>query len=253
MRYRFSLICISLCLSSSAWAWGYLGHRVIAQLTWPQLTPSTQQSMHRILKDQSFDDASTWADRIRPSHAKWHYTTMIKPSGVPQGPGRLYDALQWCYQTLQHPKQPVAHLSEADALRYMIHLVAEAHQPLHCGQIKDRGGTRFWVRWQKKRVSLHQLWDTIVVEDWIHHRMSPSKQSYVTNTQDFLTWLKQSRKLHRLIYPKQKHCTRQKPCRLPNHYLEDHRMLVNHQLYLASYRLAWLLNGLYDKGTKQSR
>ena len=51
----------------------------------------------------------------------------------------------------------------AIALRFVVHFVADAHQPLHAGYRNDRGGNRYQVRWNDRGTNLHAIWDTPVL------------------------------------------------------------------------------------------
>jgi hypothetical protein len=63
--------------AAPAWAWGRLGHRVIANLAERHLTPAAKAAIAELLEPgESLADASTWADEHRrelPRTAPWHY------------------------------------------------------------------------------------------------------------------------------------------------------------------------------------
>jgi len=49
-----------------------------------------------------------------------------------------------------------------DALRFVVHVVGDLHQPLHAGWTSDLGGNRIHVEegfFENKKVNLHALWD----------------------------------------------------------------------------------------------
>ncbi len=46
-----------------------------------------------------------------------------------------------------------------EALRFLVHFVGDAHQPLHAGYRPDRGGNEFQVRLGDKGTNLHSVWD----------------------------------------------------------------------------------------------
>jgi hypothetical protein len=52
------------------------------------------------------------------------------------------------------------------ALKYVVHLVADVHQPLHGGFVEDRGGNQYQVQAFGKGTNLHALWDVGLVEQW---------------------------------------------------------------------------------------
>ena len=51
--------------ATPAWAWGTLGHRVIARLAEKHLTPEAKAAIAAILEtNESLADASLWADKL---------------------------------------------------------------------------------------------------------------------------------------------------------------------------------------------
>jgi len=68
---------VVLQLATPAWAWGRLGHRVIARLAEKHMTPEAKAAVAALLEPgESLADASTWADDYRRQHrgtATWHY------------------------------------------------------------------------------------------------------------------------------------------------------------------------------------
>jgi S1/P1 Nuclease len=57
-------------------AWGYQGHRMIADIAMDHLTPEARQSLRELLRDNDLASISTWADDIkndRPETKPWHY------------------------------------------------------------------------------------------------------------------------------------------------------------------------------------
>jgi nuclease S1 len=63
--------------SAPVWAWGRLGHRVIARIAEKKLNPKAKAAAAALLKEgDSIADASTWADENQgrlPTTAPWHY------------------------------------------------------------------------------------------------------------------------------------------------------------------------------------
>jgi hypothetical protein len=53
-------------MSAPAWAWGRLGHRVIARMAEKKLTPKAKAAIAALLDEgETIADASTWADENR--------------------------------------------------------------------------------------------------------------------------------------------------------------------------------------------
>ena len=63
--------------AAPAWAWGRVGHRVIARLAERHLTDQARAEIKALLEPgESLADASTWADEVRGQMrhtAPWHY------------------------------------------------------------------------------------------------------------------------------------------------------------------------------------
>ena len=77
--------------------------------------------------------------------------------------GDALEALDRFTATLQDPNA-----SRADkqlALRFVVHLVGDLHQPLHVGKCCDKGGNDVKVKWFGKPTNLHAVWDSALVDD----------------------------------------------------------------------------------------
>jgi hypothetical protein len=46
------------------------------------------------------------------------------------------------------------------ALKYLVHLVADVHQPLHAGYAEDRGGNSYQLQAFMRGSNLHAFWDS---------------------------------------------------------------------------------------------
>ena len=164
---RLLLLLISCALSTPALAWGAQGHTVVATLAWQGLQPKARQEVARLLAlepGQTLESVSAWADEHRSAATgAWHYVNF--PRGTcsyeplrdcPDGP---------CVVAAIELQQAVL-ASRADdgerlkALKYLVHLVADVHQPLHAGYADDRGGNQFQLRAFMRGSNLHALWDS---------------------------------------------------------------------------------------------
>ena len=50
------------------------------------------------------------------------------------------------------------------ALKFLVHLVGDIHQPLHVGRREDRGGNLIQVQWFGEPSNLHKVWDEQLIE-----------------------------------------------------------------------------------------
>ena len=161
--------------------WSNVSHEIIASVAAQRLSPlaATFVSSAFDLADptqvaSTMVTVSTWADtaessRLFPSSDQWHYYNAPKDSpgyaDHPCGHECLVSAL--VEQTRIAVTAPAPRDAEY-ALRFLIHLLGDAHQPLHSGRDADRGGTNICVSFpldEQKRLdkngwsSLHLAWD----------------------------------------------------------------------------------------------
>ena len=154
-------------------AWGVEGHRAIGRLAEHHLSRHTRNAVRELLGTETLTLVSTWADEVlypstpefKPT-APWHYVN--SPAGldhaqyVPQLVGQTqpnaYQALLANLAILRDKTKPQA--ERAVALKFVVHLVGDVHQPLHAGRLEDRGGNSIKVTFRGKETNLHSLWDS---------------------------------------------------------------------------------------------
>ncbi len=121
---------------------------------------------------------STWPDEIRRKgnpydHVHWHYINYpLKPPRFPFEPGTapeddiLY-GIQQCEKSLSARNEPAE--SRAVHLSWLIHLIGDLHQPLHCSTLVnetwptgDKGGNDFYVKPAREGIRLHSFWDGLL-------------------------------------------------------------------------------------------
>ncbi len=155
-------------------AWGPLGHRLVARQAAEQLSPPVRAEIARLLQGEpapTLAGVSTWADELRGSDpvlgrrtAAWHYVNIGEA-------GCRYDADQHCAsgdcvnEALETQARILGDRRRSDAerlqaLKFVVHMAGDAHQPLHAGHLHDRGGNRYQVNFMGKGSNLHALWDS---------------------------------------------------------------------------------------------
>lgn len=179
MRRAWGLLVIAagLICGGAAWGWGAEGHRVVGYVADAELTPKARIAVRRILKSDSLASAANWMDAVRDtpegkSMQRWHFVTM-KACGaaVPSckngncAPGRI----EWARDVLRTASPDDA----LKALRVLVHLVGDVHQPLHAADNSDYGGNgsvvtnRMCVEFgatQPTACKLHTYWDSSLVK-----------------------------------------------------------------------------------------
>jgi len=170
MRKQLSIAAI-IALSVSLISWGFKGHRAVATIAQKHLTANTSNIVAAYLNGESMTDASTWADENRDTKtAPWHYLNL--PLGLnheqfvdavsKQGNDNVYSAILKVEATLKDKTSTLPQKNEA--LKYLIHLVGDAHQPMHVSRKEDKGGNTIQLQYDGKGTNLHSLWDSKLID-----------------------------------------------------------------------------------------
>lgn len=175
---QFLLIVISVtCLfQQKIYAWGALAHRASAEIAWNVLDLDTKKKVNAILQNEDFIQSSTWADSAR-GNPEWKFSIWYHFEKAPdnytyldnlkrQDPkthqlGGLIEALFVAENMLLKPQTSVE--EKSIALKFIIHLVSDIHQPLHTGRVEDNSGNKIPVQWLGQTMNLHQVWDSQII------------------------------------------------------------------------------------------
>ena len=248
------VILFALTISSKSSGWGQTGHRVIGLIAEYHLSKKAEKNIRKILQGQNLAMVSNFMDEIKSESkydylSPWHYCTIpdgktYEEASTPDEGDIIY-ALELFINELDSKEFSIE--DEAFALKCLIHLVADIHQPLHVGNGTDRGGNDTEVEYFWRNSNLHRVWDTGIIDaqnlsyteytDWIHHT---DKQLIETWSQSgIIDWAYESMLLRNQVYD------------LP----DDHKIsyeynynnidLVNLRLLQAGIRLARILNDIY--------
>ncbi len=181
MRHRclaFSISCY-LALPSPAFSWWETGHQTVARIAAAHLTPAALTRVARILDVPETPEAvadalaraSTWADETKKDTqtGEWHYIDLTLQDHKSDIPARCKDdncapaRIRLFAAQLASPPAD-AHWSQLDALRYVVHLVGDVHQPLHTISDADLGGNCETLDPPVENAkNLHALWDGEIV------------------------------------------------------------------------------------------
>lgn len=165
-----SLVFISI-LSIALISWGAKGHRAVATIAEKHLTANTAKVVSVYLKGENMADVSTWADENRDkTTAPWHYLNL--PLGLSyeqfaeavskQGNDNVYSAILKVEANLKD--KALSPEQKNESLKYLIHLIGDAHQPMHVSRAEDKGGNTIQVRFDGRGTNLHSIWDTKLID-----------------------------------------------------------------------------------------
>ena len=274
------------------YGWWEAGHMTVALIAKGQLTPAATKSVQEILAfafdgDQGEDPflfASVWPDLIKDKGLRtmdsWHYVNFVfapkrlvsaRATAYLQGgeSSQVVAITDQCLKTLRNPQ--AGKWEKAFMLRWLIHLVGDIHQPLHCAtlytaQFKagDLGGIKFALP-LKDTPNLHFLWDSglgaipnlryFEYSEKPDHAPSEALRHAAKAMMESVPRVK----LPQLLNPEVQAWAVESfglaktvayagitPGQTPSvDYLAKSRLVVTQQLALAGYRLADLLNELY--------
>ncbi|HTL20465.1 MAG TPA: S1/P1 nuclease [Steroidobacteraceae bacterium] len=263
-----------------AFAWGPQGHRTIGAIADRLLTPATHAAVLGILADDrdkfgnpsgrtTLEAVSDWADEIRGTAADrpaWHYDDIpICGAGDKAGycPGGQCNSTQLGRLIGVLGNARASARERDEALKWVVHLLGDIHQPLHAAVNADHGGNQVLVALEgvhtRGRESLHGAWDNDLVQLALHERRKQQpprdiealateaanlEREVGRGTPD--SWARESNNLARNVayrYPGFA-CNRVPPgiVVLDDAYLADAELVVRERLLLAGARLATLLN-----------
>lgn len=245
---------LALAHSQQVFAWGPDGHRIVGEIAQKRLLPKAKQKLRREFNIESLANIANWADRVKKerSQRSWHYTnieagkrTYRANRDCPRGEC-VTEKIREFMAVLLNKKTPANEKKEA--LKYLVHFVGDAHQPLHLGNARDRGGNEVTVFFQGRRTNLHALWDGGLIQKEgkslaeyarrLKCAIDP-KEDFSPSHLPIAQWAGESRKLALdYAYP----VTLGPKGGLAPEYIRVGRGIVEHQLCRAGTRLARLLN-----------
>lgn len=254
-RILFFQIMIATALA--AFAWGQKGHDVTACIAEQHLTPAARQAVDSILSGRSMIYWANWLDNAShtPDYAytkTWHYKNIdegVRYEEAQANPaGDIVTAIKAQMETLSGSNATPG--QKELAMKILIHIMGDMHQPMHLGHATDLGGNRTKVRFFSRDTNLHSIWDSNIPEsahkwsysEWqqqIDRTTPEEEESLISGSVD--DWAKESLALASLIY------SRIAPgSNVSYNNIADWTPTVEMQFLRGGLRLAHILNILFD-------
>lgn len=263
-----------LLLSSNVYAWNAVGHRVIAEIAYEQLTPKVKTKVdaltavmfHSPYPDARFMRAAIWPDKHRFKNKSvfyWHFIDMpIIRDGVSAKqpkPENVTWSIPQAERMLQN--NSAIDYERAKNLSFLIHFFGDIHQPLHCAELfshtfvnGDEGGNLYRIQ-SPVGDNLHQFWDRgaglflsspgnyqfhyqqiqQIAQNWM--RQYP-RQFFAAQLKEesSMQWAQDSHRMAQLAY------TTPMDAAPSNAYVQQSQTVVRERVVLAGDRLADVLN-----------
>ena len=258
IRCLLGLALLSVLPLQEGLAWGPTGHRIVAHIAEMNLDPEVLKAIQKKFNIKHLASVAHWADAIKERKGRpiiRHYTNIAEGH-------RTYRQERDCprkrcvTEKVKAYQQVLADSSESlkrrkDALKFLVHLVADVHQPMHIGNAKDRGGNEIPVVFQGWPTNLHKVWDSKLIflngkteaqfaRDLNRSITLENKKKWTRGGVE--EWTNESRALvmdygYVLKFSNGR--------ALSPEYIEGGRAVVNKCLQRAGYRLAHMLNRIF--------
>jgi hypothetical protein len=150
---------VLLLLSPVASAWSALGHRLVGAIAERHLSPAAAREVHVLLQGEpepTLAGVATWADELRQTDAerfkatsRWHYID-TDAAGCHFDPSKDCPDGQCVVAAIEAQRAILADRSRSlserrDALKFLVHLVGDVHQPMHASNHNDKGGNDYQI------------------------------------------------------------------------------------------------------------
>ncbi len=251
---RILVVLILLTVSEVAFSWGQQGHRIVGLIAQRHLTKKAKKNIQKVLGHESVAMASNYMDFIKADSkyrhmSPWHYCTIpddktYEEAGTPEQ-GDIIQTINRLMDELKTKK--FTDEDEAMAVKMLIHLVGDIHQPLHVGNGEDKGGNDIKLKYFWEDSNLHRIWDSGIIEkqglsygeytNWIHHASAEEVETWQSSS--VLDWANESKSYREQVYDYPENG------KLSYRYNYENIDLLNQRLVQAGVRLAGLLNEIY--------
>lgn len=252
------IISAAMAASLTAFPWGQKGHDTVTCIAENHLTPTAKATINSLLSGRSIVYYANWLDNA--SHTPeygysktWHYKNIDADetyrSARKNPKGDIVEAINTQYEILRNPSAPAE--DRTLALKMVIHLVGDIHQPMHMGRATDRGGNRVTVKNFNRDSNLHSSWDSFIVENghkWSYtewqrqiDRATPAETVEILSIKEPRDWARQTYEIATRIYDATPEGTK-----LSYDYVAEWTPVVEQQFLRGGLRLADLLNSIFD-------
>ena len=248
-----------LCLSSiSSFGWGQKGHDTTAFIAECHLTPTTLDKVMDLLDGKSPVYYANWLDNASHtpeySYSKtWHYKNIDADQTFDSAPlhedGDIVRAIYMQVDVLKDSN--ASRENKQLALKILIHLLGDIHQPMHLGHASDLGGNRWLVKYFGKDTNLHSVWDSSLPEsahkwsytEWQNQidRATPEMTLDILDVTTPEGWASETFEIGKDVYNNTPEGTK-----ISYDYIAEWTPIVEKQFLRGGLRLADLLNSIFD-------
>jgi hypothetical protein len=239
---------------TNGFAWGHLGHSLVAEVAFANLDAKTKQNVLKYLDGMSIEDAANWMDAMRSDKSynymkPYHYIDFDHGAGVTELSGdNIINVLNKTLKDLDNIKG-LSNDEIKTRLFYLFHLVGDLHMPLHVGYSDDKGGNTVQLSFFGRGSNLHAMWDSDIIEykkltlaDVLKmNTLQPGELAAIKQI-DVTSWAKDSRKYLKNAYALNE-------SKITEVYIDANYPIIKEQLLKAGLRLAAVLEQYFKNVT----
>jgi hypothetical protein len=262
-------------------AWGPTAHRLVASAACVQLNPTARFWFRTLLHTSdlcaTFRDVSSWADEVGHTDGTWEYHFVNSPyrSCLPYDEerdcGDPTSADRKCLVTgiMKFVRSSVSIESSPaeleSALKMLIHLMADLHQPMHLGFAEDRGGNLIALA-SPAQSSLHEVWDGFITWEITETEIESVVSTFILKKSEMD--VENEREVHDYVAGIVSSVSSTYTCpkaymdggiwissghSLSEKYIADRRAVATRLIATAGYRLGRLLNRISSVWVERDR
>lgn len=270
MKQSFISAILFISGALTAFGWGQKGHDVTAAIAEAHLTPQAEALVDSLLDGKSIIYWANWLDNASYTpelkYTKtWHYKNVnqgvrYEEMGVNPS-GDAVTAIKAQMEKLTDPN--VSKDDKTLALKILVHIVGDLHQPMHLGRATDLGGNRIKVKFFDRDTNLHSVWDTSLPDaahkwsytEWVKQldRLSPDDAEAIVFTENYEVpgrytpklidvWAKETVAIADKVYDAMPEKTK-----ISYDQIAWSAPIIEQQLLAAGLRLAFLLNTIAEQ------
>lgn len=168
------LIFLSFFQGNNTFAWSEMGHKLVGGIAEEVMSQDAKEMVRGIIGIEPLMVSALFPDQVRDDqrftsnydYSPFHFCEIPVGSTYQNRPTKVskdcFSAMKYSQDLIKNPKNQRE--IKMIALRYLIHVVGDIHQPLHVGNGYDRGGNACKIQWQGKTMNFHSFWDTNIVD-----------------------------------------------------------------------------------------
>lgn len=244
------------CLAS--YGWGQKGHDTTAYIAENHLTPISKAYIEDLLDGRSIVYYANWLDNAShtPEYAyskTWHYKNIDEGQTFDSAPlldsGDIVRAIYSQINILKNPESPRE--DKQLALKIIVHLLGDVHQPMHLGRATDLGGNKHAIKYFGKENNLHSVWDSSLPEsahkwsytEWQQQIDRANSDEVVLILQNGTPekWAQETFEIAKDVYEKTP-----KDANISYDYIAEWTPVIEQQFLRGGLRLADVLNSIFD-------